>query len=87
MGLFVCDKCGCVENTALGRYWSKDFPNMWDKDNEGLALCSECAPLYFADGSQTRYNHQWHGKFEKKPWDGKESVLNRSKSPTLASDN
>lgn len=79
MGLFVCDKCGCVENTALGRYWSKDFSDMWEKDNEGLALCSECAPLYFADGSRTRYMHQWHEKFEKKLWDGKESVLNRPK--------
>ena len=21
MPLFVCEKCGCVENTALGNYW------------------------------------------------------------------
>ncbi len=31
MSLYQCDKCGCVENTALGSYWG-----MSDK------LCSEC---------------------------------------------
>lgn len=32
MSLFVCDRCGCVENTALGDYW-------------GCAekVCSECS--------------------------------------------
>lgn len=43
MPLFVCDKCGCVDNTALGRYWSKDM-DIWGEDNRGLALCTECAP-------------------------------------------
>lgn len=77
MSLFVCDKCGCVENTALGRYWMKDFPDMWSKDNEGLALCSECAPLYYANGERTDYNHIWHGKFKKRQWDGIEPMINR----------
>jgi hypothetical protein len=77
MGLFICDKCGCVENTVYGRYWTKDYPDMWDEDNAGLALCSECAPLTFKDGSPTDYTGKWHGKFEKKKWDGKLKVLNR----------
>lgn len=32
MSLFVCEKCKCVENTALGKYWA-----------EKEKLCSECA--------------------------------------------
>lgn len=36
MALFVCDKCGCIENTALAHFWSTppDHPK----------LCSECHP-------------------------------------------
>lgn len=36
MGAFVCDSCGCLENTALSNYWirKKGSP----------ALCSECDP-------------------------------------------
>lgn len=37
MSIFKCSKCGCVENTALSRYWVRDF----DKE---LPLCSECDP-------------------------------------------
>jgi hypothetical protein len=47
------------------------------KKNTGLALCSECAPLTFKDGSPTDYTGKWHGKFEKKKRDGKLKVLNR----------
>jgi hypothetical protein len=35
MPLFRCDKCGCVENTALSNYWSR---------GDGPALCSGCDP-------------------------------------------
>jgi hypothetical protein len=35
MPLFRCDKCGCIENTALGNYW---MPHLEGKP----ALCSEC---------------------------------------------
>ena len=33
MGLFVCDSCNCVENTALGYFWGR---------GESKALCSAC---------------------------------------------
>jgi hypothetical protein len=36
MTLFKCQKCNCVENTALCRFWFR-------KPNE-IALCSECDP-------------------------------------------
>lgn len=35
MPLFKCEKCGCVENTALCRYWRR---------KNGPALCSACDP-------------------------------------------
>ncbi|MCK9428718.1 MAG: hypothetical protein M0R17_01740 [Candidatus Omnitrophica bacterium] len=35
MGIFSCEKCGCMENTALSKYWSR---------GEGPVLCSECDP-------------------------------------------
>jgi hypothetical protein len=37
MSLFVCDKCGVVENTALSRYWLRD------RFGDEL-LCSQCDP-------------------------------------------
>lgn len=84
MSLFVCDKCGCVENTALGRYWSKDMP-FWGDDNRGLALCSECAPTRDKDGNYineygARKYGKWHGIFLKEPWDGVTKVINRKLS-------
>ena len=35
MPLFICSKCGVIENTALCGYWWKDKKN---------PLCSECDP-------------------------------------------
>ena len=39
MPLFVCDKCNCIENSALA-------PDFWINLCEGKeCLCSECGPL------------------------------------------
>lgn len=35
MSLFVCEDCGCIENTALSNFWRR---------GKGKALCSECDP-------------------------------------------
>jgi len=35
MPCFRCSKCGCVENTALSHYWTRE---------KKPALCSECDP-------------------------------------------
>jgi hypothetical protein len=35
MSLFVCEECGCIENTATSRFWFR---------GEGKALCSGCDP-------------------------------------------
>ena len=67
MGLFICDKCGCIENTSSGRYWTKDSVSMWADDDLGKALCSECAPTVYKSGGKTgKFNGKWHGRFDKK---------------------
>lgn len=53
MGLFVCDECGSVENTALSRYWVRHTAT------GGRALCSACDPE----------TARWHGLFERRPHD------------------
>ena len=66
MGLFVCDKCHCIENTVFGRYWSKDYKDLWSKDNLGKALCSECAPITFKSGEPAHKEFgKWHDEFPK----------------------
>lgn len=67
MPLFVCEKCGCVDNTALGFYWGKFWPNKtWfvDDSYNGKALCSECCPKVYVDGSETGKG-KWHNMFPK----------------------
>lgn len=49
MPLFVCDNCGCIENTALSMFWLNNL-DLNPKD-----LCSECDPRI----------GKWHGKFPK----------------------
>jgi hypothetical protein len=36
MSLFVCAKCECIENTALGHYWMKSRVEQfkWTPENE-----------------------------------------------------
>ena len=70
MGLFVCDNCDCIENTALGLYWSRNSESLWPPEIRGKALCSECAPTHFKCGQPTnKFNGQWHGKFPKVKYD------------------
>lgn len=53
MSLFVCAKCGCVDNTATSSYWMLTNEYMVDKFEyakelqpyKGMGLCSECGRL------------------------------------------
>ena len=36
MSIYICEKCGCLENTALGTYWE----NLYNKEP---VMCSECS--------------------------------------------
>ena len=75
MGLFICKKCGCIENTAVSRYWSvvnNIFPIEYDTSLEqyqGEPLCSECGKLTFDEKGDNpkMIPGKWHGKFPKSP--------------------
>lgn len=54
MGLFICERCQVIENTALGLYWSR---------SDGPALCSQCAPAAHPDGGS---GSRWHGRFRRR---------------------
>jgi hypothetical protein len=71
MPLFVCDRCGCVDNTACGgTYWTKEHNEKYfDNVRNGEALCAECTPH---DGGGV-----WHNRFPQEAWDGITEVLNR----------
>lgn len=90
MSLFICDNCGCVENTAFGNWWIRDSNHELDVNPEtnkpfpdGMALCSACAPDKYADG---KYRHigrdnkprvkGWHNQFARRLWDGVTEVEN-----------
>ena len=68
MPLFICEKCGCIENTATGFYWARNAVTFKDSSLNGKALCSECTPAEFKDGSKTEMG-TWHGRFPKEKFD------------------
>jgi hypothetical protein len=53
-GLFVCQECSCIENTALSRFWMRKIGGRANR-----ALCSECDPEI----------GKWHGRFPKRQYD------------------
>ncbi len=67
MPLFICAKCGCVENTALSTYWSRNMIPYSDelKEYEGKPLCSECGRAKFDGGKGLIVPGRWHGYFPK----------------------
>ena len=52
MSLFKCEKCGCVENTALSTYWFSE-----------KKLCSECDPRIGKWHGRFK-KRKWDGKEE-----------------------
>jgi hypothetical protein len=72
MGLFICAKCNCVENTALGHWWSRNvihliLPKGMENYEHNAGLCSECLPkeAKFSNGKLMGAKGEWHGKFPK----------------------
>ncbi len=78
MPIFICAKCGCIDNTATLSYWSLDLGEVSNdleyhpslEDYKHKALCSECGCIKFVrkpDGSKVRMvvPGKWHGKFPK----------------------
>ena len=73
MPLFICNKCGCIDNTAMDNtYWliqmyepeEKLYSDEWYNTHP---VCTECNNLTSSDGSVIGTG-KWHGKFEKKHW-------------------
>lgn len=64
MALYQCDKCGAVDNTALGWFWSRNRPNLTRPEDLGKKLCSVCAPTTFPDGTPTGKG-KWHNRFKR----------------------
>lgn len=73
MSLFICSKCGCIDNTATSCYWALIRPcnnRQYDeslKGYEGKPLCSECAKIEYKDDTVFVIPGEWHNKF-KKEW-------------------
>lgn len=78
MSLFICDKCGVLENTACCDYWSLSMDYHSDKKKlqwseelkpfEGHKfLCSECAKIKYDENgcNPVVVKGEWHNKFDK----------------------
>ena len=70
MSLFICENCGCVDNTSMNNnFWTRKS-DIW---NGHRALCQECTPRTYSDGTKV-YDDcwgrtgKWHNKFPKKHW-------------------
>jgi hypothetical protein len=92
MALFCCSRCGCVEDTALCRYWSARVRRM-------PVSCSACDPAIakwhgeFPRQSADGWTKDEHGeliwsKSEVEDWIGMpiEIIGNPTSSPPLAAD-
>ena len=69
MPLFICENCGTIDNTATGFYWSRKFIKFKDSKFNGKALCCECVPDTYDDGSKRRKSGKWHNHFPKEKYD------------------
>jgi hypothetical protein len=65
MSVFQCIECGCAENTAFGWFHPRFNKRLTKPENIGKALCSACAPETFLSGEPTKFNGQWHAKFDR----------------------
>lgn len=70
MSLFQCERCGCVENTALAaqgfkmRIMQECFDWTGIEDRQNKLLCSACGPSRYRDGQPSRFG-KWHEKFDR----------------------
>jgi hypothetical protein len=63
MSTFVCEKCGCVDNSACGGTYHTKNCDWWPEEYRGKALCCVCASPKFKDGSINTGAGKWHNKF------------------------
>lgn len=74
MPLFICEKCECIENTAIGHYWAREHvffrEDLISPELKGKPLCSDCIPTHYKDGTPVK-KLGWHGRFPKEHWSTK----------------
>ena len=91
MSTFICEKCGCIDNTAMkNNAWMALYNKECESNNEEYLAeykdsyynthlcCAECCKnIEYADGSGYINTTGWHNKFEKIHWNsiGKEKCL------------
>lgn len=72
MSTFICEKCGCIDNSACGgtfhTYRAKSYNFYKDEYANNHALCVECTPKEFNDGSINETAGKWHNRFPKEHW-------------------
>lgn len=66
MPLFECPRCGCIENTALGNYWTRPDGKSFHEPNCAPPACSVCGPAIFPDGTPNPNGGGWHGRFRRR---------------------
>lgn len=74
MSLFICAKCGCLENTACCSVHFMTIPEVaaeieFSPEMEqyrGKKLCSVCARLKHEGERVICVAGKWHGKFDRK---------------------
>ena len=80
MSSYICEKCGCIDNSGCGgNFWvvkmnrykkEKGEPpsiSHIDEYENWHYLCSECYSGKFSDGS-CKDKSGWHDRFEKRHW-------------------
>lgn len=85
MSTFICEKCGCIDNTTCGgNYYLVEFMKVstdkFFKDNyyNTHHVCVECIPSEYEDGSKNSKAGKWHDRFPKEHWSvygSKEDIL------------
>ena len=68
MPLFICAKCGCIENTALSTYWFRHNLKYTDglEEYQDKPLCSECGAVVYDDNVCGKMvPGRWHNRFPK----------------------
>lgn len=83
MSTYICEKCGCIDNSACGgNFWIMSGKRSYYKEDwaNEMYLCVECCPSKFDDGSDSE-GGKWHNHFEKTFIDdhaSKEEILKRA---------
>ena len=83
MSTFICEKCGCIDNSALNNnYWHAKMNKYRHKKGAQIDLCfkpehdyfedhmccSECCTGVTYDDNSGVISQGWHNRFDKEHW-------------------